>query len=86
MVKTALDKVQDEIAVMKKLDQANLLKLHEVIDAPDENRIFTVLEYVQLGPVMDWDPAAHAFVSPVTRGVLDERRAAGGDGPPPCSR
>ena len=39
-VKDALQDVMREIAIMKKLDHKNVIKLHEVIDDPKEDKLF----------------------------------------------
>ncbi|OQR90735.1 protein kinase [Achlya hypogyna] len=54
----AFQKVQKEIAIMKKLRHPNLTHLHEVIDAESQDKMFLVLELVTGGQVMDWDSAA----------------------------
>ena len=42
-----------EIAIMKKLDHPNIVRLHEVLDSPVDNKIYMVIEHVDGGPVMD---------------------------------
>ncbi|TYZ64828.1 hypothetical protein PybrP1_008733 [[Pythium] brassicae (nom. inval.)] len=54
VVSTALDKVQVEIAIMKKLQHANLLNLLEVFD-DDSETLVLMLEYAPFGQVMEWD-------------------------------
>ena len=41
-----------EIALLKKLDHPNVVKLHEVIDSPGSPNLLLVLEYCESGPVM----------------------------------
>ncbi|XP_066540249.1 calcium/calmodulin-dependent protein kinase kinase 1b [Hoplias malabaricus] len=48
-----LDRVYQEIAILKKLDHLNVVKLVEVLDDPDEDNLHMVFELVQKGPVMD---------------------------------
>ena len=50
-VRTALDNVEREIAVMKMIQHPNLASLYEVIDT-GSNRLYMVLEYVPLGEIM----------------------------------
>ena len=59
--KTAFDKVEEEVAVMKKLNHDNLVLLHEVIDDEEDDSMFMVLEYVQGGCVLDWDEESRTF-------------------------
>lgn len=54
VVSTALDKVQVEIAIMKKLKHMNLLNLLEVFD-DDSETLVLMLEYAPLGQIMHWD-------------------------------
>lgn len=42
-----------EIAVLKKLDHPNVVKLHEVIDPPGASYMMLVMEYLERGPVME---------------------------------
>ena len=46
---TAFDGVQSEIAVMRRLDHLNIVHLLEVIDDPDEDNLFLVMELVSGG-------------------------------------
>eukprot|EP00571_Detonula_confervacea_P003937 CAMPEP_0172326340 /NCGR_PEP_ID=MMETSP1058-20130122/56228_1 /TAXON_ID=83371 /ORGANISM="Detonula confervacea, Strain CCMP 353" /LENGTH=251 /DNA_ID=CAMNT_0013043097 /DNA_START=39 /DNA_END=791 /DNA_ORIENTATION=+ len=50
-VRTALDNVELEIAVMKMIQHPNLVSLYEVIDT-GSNRLFMVIEYLPLGEIM----------------------------------
>lgn len=42
-----------EIAIMKKLDHPNIVRLNEILDSPADNKIYMVMEHVDGGPVMD---------------------------------
>ncbi|XP_068173727.1 calcium/calmodulin-dependent protein kinase kinase 1b isoform X2 [Antennarius striatus] len=48
-----LDKVYKEIAILKKLDHHNVVKLIEVLDDPDEDGLHMVFELMPKGPVME---------------------------------
>ena len=48
---TRFDKVQMEIAIMKRMDHPNVVKLIEVIDDPDCNKLYLILEYVERGAI-----------------------------------
>ncbi|KAL7848573.1 hypothetical protein SRHO_G00201960 [Serrasalmus rhombeus] len=48
-----LDRVYQEIAILKKLDHLNVVKLVEVLDDPDEDSLHMAFELVPKGPVMD---------------------------------
>ena len=44
--------IKEEIAIMKKLDHENLVSLIEVLDDPDEDSLYMVLEMCKKGVVM----------------------------------
>ena len=46
------DLIKEEIAVMKKLNHTNLVSLVEVLDDPEEDSLFMVLEMCKKGVVM----------------------------------
>ncbi|TMW65636.1 hypothetical protein Poli38472_008278 [Pythium oligandrum] len=58
---TAFQKVQREVAIMKKLAHENLVKLHEIIDSPADDKMFLVLELIRGGQVMKWDDKAFRY-------------------------
>lgn len=60
VVSTALDKVQIEIAIMKKLQHVHLLNLLEVFD-DDSDTLVLMLEYAPFGQVMEWDADARVY-------------------------
>jgi [calcium/calmodulin-dependent protein kinase] kinase len=51
-VKTALQQVEREIALMKKLSHPNLVRLYEVIDSPETDILYMVLEFMPLGEIL----------------------------------
>ncbi|KAK4984473.1 hypothetical protein LTR66_008488 [Elasticomyces elasticus] len=48
----ALDLIKEEIAIMKKLNHSNLVSLIEVLDDPEEDSLYMVLEMCKKGVVM----------------------------------
>jgi len=62
-VTTAFDDVKKEIAVMKKLSHPKLVQLIEVIDDPDNDKLFMVMELVNGGQVMEWNKDTKGFTS-----------------------
>lgn len=44
--------VRKEVAILKKMKHPNVVRLYEVIDDPDNDKMFLVMEYVQNGPVL----------------------------------
>ena len=53
-VRTALEKVEREIALMKKLAHPNLVDFYEAIDSPDSDLLYMVIEYMPLGEIMTY--------------------------------
>ncbi|XP_069817009.1 calcium/calmodulin-dependent protein kinase kinase 2 isoform X2 [Dendropsophus ebraccatus] len=51
--KGPIERVYQEIAILKKLDHPNVVKLIEVLDDPSEDHLYMVFELVKRGPVMD---------------------------------
>jgi [calcium/calmodulin-dependent protein kinase] kinase len=65
--------VRKEIAVLKKLDHNNVLKLFEVIDDPDNGELLLVLEYCEGGPLYtryNRDPLSEDVVLKYTRDII----------------
>ncbi|OCT98415.1 calcium/calmodulin-dependent protein kinase kinase 2 [Xenopus laevis] len=48
-----IDRIYQEIAILRKLDHPNVVKLIEVLDDPSEDHLYMVFELVKSGPVMD---------------------------------
>jgi serine/threonine protein kinase len=48
-----LSLVQTEVAIFKKLNHANVVKLYEVLDAPNGDSIYMVFECCENGVVLD---------------------------------
>ncbi|XP_029693382.1 calcium/calmodulin-dependent protein kinase kinase 2-like [Takifugu rubripes] len=51
--KGPLERVYQEIAILKKLDHPNVVKLVEVLDDPNEDHLYMVFELVKKGPIME---------------------------------
>jgi len=47
-----MEDVKREIEIMKRLDHPNIIKLYEVIDDSNEEKVFLILEYAEGGVVM----------------------------------
>ncbi|GAX12186.1 hypothetical protein FisN_1Hh112 [Fistulifera solaris] len=85
-VRTALEKVEREIALMKKLSHPNLVKFFEAIDSPDSGLLYMVIEYMPLGEILTYQnngtfsrrapPTGIAQIPGITNGHFDERHAA----------
>ncbi|XP_029467890.1 calcium/calmodulin-dependent protein kinase kinase 1 isoform X2 [Rhinatrema bivittatum] len=48
-----LDRVYQEIAILKKLDHINIVRLVEVLDDPAEDNLYMVFDLMRKGPVME---------------------------------
>ncbi len=64
---TALDDVLREIRIMSKLSHPNVVRLVEVINDPEHERLYMVLEYCREGPLMKKNMADYAFPPPAVR-------------------
>ncbi|KNC98646.1 CAMKK/CAMKK-META protein kinase [Spizellomyces punctatus DAOM BR117] len=48
-----IDLVRGEIAILKKLDHENVVRLYEVLDDPQQDSLYMVFELCSKGPIMD---------------------------------
>jgi serine/threonine protein kinase len=71
-VVTALDRMRDEVRIMRTLYHRNIVLLFEVIESETSDKIYLVLEYMPQGPCMVFRPATKDFVSPITKSVLTD--------------
>ncbi|XP_043850330.1 calcium/calmodulin-dependent protein kinase kinase 1 [Dromiciops gliroides] len=68
-----LDRVYQEIAILKKLDHVNIVKLIEVLDDPAEDNLYMVFDLLQKGPVMEVpcdDPFTEEQAWPYLRDII----------------
>ena len=63
-VLTAFDNIEREIATMKRLRHPNLIRLFEVIDSVESDRLLMVLEYVPMGTLLVEVTLAAPFSTP----------------------
>ncbi|KAG8464760.1 hypothetical protein KFE25_010128 [Diacronema lutheri] len=70
---SAYEDVLREVAILKKLSHANVVRLHEVIDDPEMDKMYLVLELVRGGPALGERPAPHGGPG---RPALGARRPA----------
>ena len=53
----ATGKVAKEIAILKRLHHENIVKVIDVLDNPDEDKLYIVMEYLPSGALLpDWEP------------------------------
>merc|ERR1719410_1204213 len=55
------DNVLQEIAIMKRVNHPNIVKLHEVIDDDRKEKLYIILEYLPKGSVMNGDVKTEAI-------------------------
>jgi serine/threonine protein kinase len=49
----SIDLIRSELAILKKLSHPNVIRLYQVLDDPDCDSIYMVLEMMKKGPLMD---------------------------------
>jgi [calcium/calmodulin-dependent protein kinase] kinase len=70
--KDAFENVLMEIAIMKKLNHPNIVKLYEVIDNPESNKLYIVMDFVEKGQIIEWDEESSTFYNLSQKEYLDE--------------
>jgi serine/threonine protein kinase len=87
-IRTALEQVEREIALMKKLSHPNLVAMYEVIDSPQSDMLYMVLEYMPLGEILTYqddgtfrrkDPrpaSSQGQIDGIVNGHFNEEQAA----------
>lgn len=53
--------VMKEVDVMKRLDHQNVVKLHEVIDDDEEDKLYLIMDYCSNKEVLRWDVKKEIF-------------------------
>ena len=61
LVSTGLDKVHEEIAIMKRLEHPSILEFHEALLDEEKDTLILVLEYCQEGQLMTWDRQRYCY-------------------------
>ena len=72
--KDALFLIREEIAIMKKLNHPNLVQLIEVLDDPEEDSLYMVLEMCKKGVVMRRAIGLVAFAFVMCSALLQQQR------------
>lgn len=76
VLRSSLDKVRDEIKIMKRLAHLNCIRLHAVFDSDvPEGKLYLLLEYAAGGPTMEWDEGRCSFFRPGVGGTCGEELA-----------
>jgi [calcium/calmodulin-dependent protein kinase] kinase len=61
VVQTAFDDVQREIALMKKLSHPRVVRMFEVLDDVENDKLYMILELLEGGQVMSWTSKLLAY-------------------------
>ena len=64
IVKNALEDIAHEVAIMKKLRHQNIVKLREVIDDEECDKMYMIMFYCHKGSLLEWDEDNQVFYSP----------------------
>lgn len=63
----ALEKLHQEIRIMKTLSHPNTIKIYSIIDDPDDYKVYMVMEYLEGGQIYHVDPSGVATQPPVEK-------------------
>jgi len=72
--KSNYDELRREIQLMKNLNHSNIVRLYRVIDDPDSNFLYMVMEYMEGGSVMEaklGEPLSEDVAKAYFTGILD---------------
>lgn len=58
---TGLDEVYKEIEIMKKLNNPNMIKIYEVIDDPNSEKLYVIMPVADYGDCIEWDEQNFMF-------------------------
>ena len=64
IVRNALEDIAQEVAIMKKLKHQNIVKLREVIDDEESDKMYLIMVYCAKGSLLEWDEDTQLFYSP----------------------
>lgn len=69
----AWTQIVNEIQLMRSFCHPNIIQIHKVMTRREKCKIYIVMDYMEKGEVMTYDPATKEFKSPLTRdGKLTE--------------
>merc|ERR1719433_226092 len=75
-IRTSMDKVYGELAIMRQLAHPNCIRLHAIFDeGRSDGKLYLVIEYAARGCTMDWDNDKCAYSSPESGGPVPEAQA-----------
>jgi len=59
--KNYLEDIKREIEIMKKLNSTSVVRLQEVIDAENDDKLILVIDFCAKGEVLNWDENLNRF-------------------------
>ncbi len=63
-------RIRKEIAIFKKVNHPNVVRMHEIIDDPDNSKLFMILEYCENGEIAWKDEDGPALSVAETRRIF----------------
>lgn len=75
-IRSSLDKVYNEAAVMRRVSHQNCIRLRAIFDDVDrDGKLYFVIEYAARGCAMDWDNDRGSYYVPGTVDLISEAKA-----------
>ena len=62
-----LENVMAEIGIMEKLDHRNVIQMIEMINDPEDDNIFIVMEYAEKGQLLSFDEETNTYYHPASK-------------------
>lgn len=59
--KNYLDDIKKEIQIMKRLNSTNIVRLNEVIQSENEDKLILIIDFCAKGEILDWDETNNRF-------------------------
>jgi len=76
-IRTALDRVYEEVQLMKHVDHPRCVRLYAIFDdqAQTDGKLYLLLEHAAHGATMEWDPDGNSYVASDGELFLPEDKA-----------
>ena len=53
-----------EIDIHKMLNHPNIIRLHEIIDDGEDDKVYLIMDYADKGQILTHDPSTNLFLLP----------------------
>jgi len=53
-----------EIDIHKMLNHPNIIRLHEIIDDGEDDKVYLIMDYADQGQILTHDPSTNLFLAP----------------------